>query len=477
MSNGLLAFAAGFGNGYFDQQDKKKADEERRVDRDNRQQEFDARMDEVKQAKSLRLGLADAARPATVNNDAAMLDVSGKPAVYEDAGVANSDYRQARTMGLADVQAPKQTASVNGKAYGSTGEADAAAADYNQPANRNARLSDAYMAKGKPMEAIQLQNATANQQLTNYKLDDAQIQHADKQANRMFMGEVQKNGGDTFQTAANLITQTNMAGMAGVKAEKRLSPDGKSVQIVATKPPGADGSPGGESILKTYSNDSNGHLQVQQDFMKIDPMTKIQWAHERAMEDRKQGNFETEQGRKVKADDQKFEYQKGNLDNQAALNDIREKGVDQRERFGLARLAASGGGRAQEDKSELRLTNAITAAEKGLLAAESAAEKKFGAPSDMDKAMTKNMAAYNAARNAAIDADPETKTRRERLNTLRARQDAQYSDEPTPAAKPLGLASAQPSASATPAGMTYIGKTPEGKPIYRTKDGKNVTKD
>ena len=336
MSKGLLAFAAGFGGGYLQQKRQDELDAERKEDRANRQQEFDARMDEVKQAKSLRLGLADATRPVAVNDNAAMLDVSGKPTVYEDAGVASSDYRQARTMGLADVQPPRQTAAVNGKAYGTTGEADAAAVAYNQPAAQQQRVSQAYGSAGKPMEAMQHQSGLASlkagqtsQAMNELRLNDEQTKHADDAANRLFMGDVQKNGGDVFKTLATTITNSNLPGMAGMKAENRVSADGKTSQIVMAS---QDGGP--ERILKSYSNDDKGQMQAQQDFMKVDPMRKIQWAHERSVEEQKQKNFEAEQGRKVKADDGKYEYQMGNLQNRADQNDIREKLIDMKNATG-----------------------------------------------------------------------------------------------------------------------------------------------
>lgn len=61
-------------------------DEERAAERAMRQQEFDARMDEVNQARKLRTSLADAMRPASVNDNASTLDIGAKPVVYEDHG-------------------------------------------------------------------------------------------------------------------------------------------------------------------------------------------------------------------------------------------------------------------------------------------------------------------------------------------------------------------------------------------------------
>lgn len=154
-----LAFAVGMGGGYLNAQRQNKLDADRTEDRDMRKQEFDARMGEVNEKKQTRMGLADAARPAAVNENAATLDASGKPVVYEDAGVANSDYRQARTMGLADVKPPSSTFAVNGKSYGTRPEADTAATDYNKPEAMAKRQGDVLRQAGRPGDAMAIEQA------------------------------------------------------------------------------------------------------------------------------------------------------------------------------------------------------------------------------------------------------------------------------------------------------------------------------
>jgi hypothetical protein len=157
MANPLLAFAAGFGGGYLNQTRQNKLDDERTADRDMRKQEFDVRMDEVNRTNKDRISLANAARPAVVNEGAATLDLGNGPKVYDDAGVAGSDMRQARTMGLADVQAPQQAIAVNGKQYADRATADAAVADYNKPEARTMRLSAAYSGAGRPDKALDVE--------------------------------------------------------------------------------------------------------------------------------------------------------------------------------------------------------------------------------------------------------------------------------------------------------------------------------
>jgi hypothetical protein len=125
MGNGLLAFAAGLGSGYLKAQQR---DYERTrqdvLDAQNKEL-HDANMDQLNLAKKQRLGLADAAAPAVVNEQAASLGLAdGSRTVYDmpNAGdVAGSDFRQLRradqdtgnqTLARADVRMPAVPSSV-----------------------------------------------------------------------------------------------------------------------------------------------------------------------------------------------------------------------------------------------------------------------------------------------------------------------------------------------------------------------------
>ena len=55
MGNGLAAFTAGLGSGYMGATRQAKLDAQGDEDRSMRKQEFDAKMDEVKQTKNLHL--------------------------------------------------------------------------------------------------------------------------------------------------------------------------------------------------------------------------------------------------------------------------------------------------------------------------------------------------------------------------------------------------------------------------------------
>jgi len=163
----LAAAVNGYMSGTRMMEDSKQREEDRaqrQQEIDMRKQEHDAKMAEIDDGRKLKLSLASAAKPAEVNQNAASLDMGDGPKVYEDPGVANSDYRQAR--GLASMQPaapdaapiapPAQAISVQGKAYGGLADAQVAADAYNKPEATNARLAGAYMAAGKPAEALAL---------------------------------------------------------------------------------------------------------------------------------------------------------------------------------------------------------------------------------------------------------------------------------------------------------------------------------
>jgi hypothetical protein len=97
MGNGLLAFAAGLGSGYLSGQQRQKDQLALEEERAMRKQTFQNQQDEVDRLKRDRASLADAGKLATVNPEGATLGLAdGTQTVYDNSGVANSDFRQLR---------------------------------------------------------------------------------------------------------------------------------------------------------------------------------------------------------------------------------------------------------------------------------------------------------------------------------------------------------------------------------------------
>lgn len=187
MSMGLASFVAGMGSGYMAAKSREEDRAQRQQEIDMRKQEHDARMGDIEEGKKLKLSLANAAKPAEVNQNAASLDMGDGPKVYEDQGVANSDYRQAR--GLAALQpentqpaiaAPTQAISVNGKAMGSLADAQKTADAYNADDATAKRVGLAYAQAGKPTEAFAIQDRTAKIAAEKAKATRDQAEYAAK---------------------------------------------------------------------------------------------------------------------------------------------------------------------------------------------------------------------------------------------------------------------------------------------------------
>ena len=515
---GLLALATGFGNGYLDAKRQRQMDAERQTDRANRQQEFDAQMDEVKQAKKLRLSLADAATPATVNDNAAMLDVSGKPAVYEDPGVANSDYRQARTMGLADVQAPRQTAAVNGKAYGSTGEADAAAVAYNQPEAQQQRIGQAYAKAGQPMQAMQYQAAQQGlragqtyQQNAEFQLKKVQEERA-----RQFQDEGAIDTAKMASTgnAQGVYDTFNAQGKVKLDAVPQVTQRDREIPGVGTVPTydyeGSVTGPDGQSIpFKRNSHD-----------MRMQTMP-----FEKQMEMmRKGGESESRANAALSLADSRSQ----NADTKAEMNTLREKMLD---------LKSSAGSGQPSREERLRYTSLFTDAGRRLAEAQKAKATLTGGANalmfnsalkrnptgpeaqqlqDLDETIKSHRderslyqgmlagsqtapgladarpsgagvpsesAARAAVNSGGMGADPKAIARELAASeaSLPMLKDAgsktamqAHIDDLKRQGASIGLSSATSSSPTASAGMTLVGKTPDGRMVYRTKDGKQV---
>ena len=292
MSNALLAFLGGMGSGYFGQRDK-NVELERQARLDAQATELhNARMDEINLGKKNQAALTAAGQAATVNENATTLDTGAGAKVYDMAGgadIAASDARQFNLHPLpitaaadaapdapAPVAAPRavtgSTYSVNGVGY-SPAAGIKAAADYNAPEGRAARIQAAYDATGRPMEAIQYGAAQAAGKLSTLHLSDAELAHANNLYNTAINQEIINNNGDTFAGLASAATKTAVAGLKGSTVSVQTNADGTR-NFVTTTPDG------NKTTGKTYPKGPEGDLLARQDASKVDPTTKIQWLHE-----------------------------------------------------------------------------------------------------------------------------------------------------------------------------------------------------
>lgn len=355
MGNGLLAFAAGMGTGYLNQQQRNR--EQARQDKQDAWTEKEQGRQEQAWGREdkLQRGLASATNKAEVNENGAIISLAdGTKTVYDDADVAGSDFRMLRRadeatgrqtlakepMGLGSAlntvapapvsvdgvkpagglstplsmgtsaapvsadaappaaglagfkvpMAPQRTATMNGKAYGSLTEAQAAGKVYDTPEARSERQAAAYDAAGQPEKAMQMR-------LSAMGMDEKMQAHINEKFNQGYDKNAAANGGDYIKTNADYLTKSGIPGLDGVTSEVRTSPDGKKKQIWLIRPDKT------EKMGQEYTNDAVGQELARTHALRVGTDVKTKMLHD----------F-NEQDRKVKADDNKYAFQQTMLD-------------------------------------------------------------------------------------------------------------------------------------------------------------------
>lgn len=143
----VLEFAAGFGQGYLKQRSASKEEQRIEEDRAMRKTEFDDRQAQVKQERALNVSLADASRPAMVEQ--------GAGGMLAPATMDNRDVGLPENAALPNQGLSQAAFRVGGKEYATQAQADAAEKVYNGMDATAGRVGDAYMKAGKVGEAMQ----------------------------------------------------------------------------------------------------------------------------------------------------------------------------------------------------------------------------------------------------------------------------------------------------------------------------------
>lgn len=254
MGGAAIAFLSGLGAGYLSQTEKNK-DRERQTKLD--QVTFDRADRETEtynREKKDRDALREAGTPVKVNSNAAMLGTSGQPTLYEDAGVAGSDYRQARNMAeqtgaeFTD-QAPTPAVSVAGKQYDTLASAQGAATAANTPEARTQRVMAAVSGID-PIKALDLEN----QQVTRGRETTKFTQEQSDRQWRQDLGTAMQSG---HEGLAAMVSKSQGGPMAGVNLKPVPSADGKTVTYAKVN---ADGTTTPTNL--TFSNDQSGITQA-----------------------------------------------------------------------------------------------------------------------------------------------------------------------------------------------------------------------
>lgn len=233
MSRSAIAFLAGLGTGYLNQTEKEK--ERQRQDKldqitfDN----ADRATEQFNTAKKDKANLAAAFKPATVNEQAATSDISGKPVLYENADVAQSDYRQARMLAEngtpdaapATINAPKPSFAAAGVPYTDKASAQAGADAYNKPEAQTQRVVTA-LGGIDPLKAMDLDNQQTQRGRETTKFTQEQTAHTKKLSDEgVFDGLKALRNGD----GVGMVAAFNKSGQYKIDGQPVITPSTRSV--------------------------------------------------------------------------------------------------------------------------------------------------------------------------------------------------------------------------------------------------------
>ncbi|MDZ7892316.1 MAG: hypothetical protein U5L73_11240 [Rhodoferax sp.] len=151
-----ITLAGGFVQGQKRIKDDDLARQERDQDRAMRRQVFDAQMDDVNQAKDLRISLANAATPMKVTE-------------VTDIDPNNPTAPRKTSFSLAD-----------GRTVGTKEEADKAAKEWDAPDAQSARIANVYRSKGAVDKAITLENSAVDRKRADDRYTQEQTDRAAK---------------------------------------------------------------------------------------------------------------------------------------------------------------------------------------------------------------------------------------------------------------------------------------------------------
>lgn len=261
--SGMASFLAGFGGGYL------KAD--RQAKEDERQAKLDKittdRADREKadweKKDNYEKGLAAAGAPVAAEqpNDVLM----------DDDGNATPAVPAFRTT--------------DGKRFPTMAEATAATEKANTPEAINARQAAFMQANGKPLEALQMNNAVMDSKLKKLGLSREEAKFADDEFNRKLTKDIDAHP-DWTVGAAKILTDTQVGGLNGLTVSARPSKDGKTVEFVGV------GQDGAEKVLKSFKNGPEGKAEFLQTAGRTSFENKVNFVVEKAKADQTQSNWQ-----------------------------------------------------------------------------------------------------------------------------------------------------------------------------------------
>lgn len=205
----LLSLAVGLGSGYLGEKQRMRTQE--RQDRADVQQTelHDARMDEVNQAKDLRISLANAASPMKVTE-------------VTDIDSTNPEAPRKTSFTLAD-----------GRTVSTREDADKAAKEWDAPGAQTARIANVYRSKGAVDKAMTLENSALERKRSDEKYTQEQADRAAKlQQEGVFTAVRAFRAGD----ASGLVKAFNAGGEYKLDGEPVITKEDREIPGIGKVP-------------------------------------------------------------------------------------------------------------------------------------------------------------------------------------------------------------------------------------------------
>lgn len=305
----LAAAITGGLNGYMrgmQFNDEKSRTEE---DRAMRKQEFDARMGEVNDRKNLKMSLADAARPVTVESGAGGM-IRPETMDNRDVGLAENAGQPNGGLGLSQFR-------VKDKSYETQALADTAAATQNAPDAVAQRQGLAYRQAGRPDQALDIEQKQA-------KITNDQATYARKlKEEGVFEAIRALRAGD----ASGMATVFNSSGQHKLEGIPEITRDERDV-------PGIGKIPTYTAKMRMKGPDG----QIMEKTVNSHDLSMQMMPYEKALDLQRKGSDS----------DNKFTYQAGMLD-------AKGKQIELQGELGAARVAAAGAKTNGQPSREERL--------------------------------------------------------------------------------------------------------------------------
>jgi len=291
-----VAFIAGLGTGYLNQTEKMERQRKEDEERDLRMQEGRLRLDNLKQDANDKQAIRDAGAQRSAQTGTAVTGSTGTN-FYKDpqeAAQAAEDAKAEAEM-RGDVKpvtaAPATGISIQGAKVGNqitTQPVDIA--KLNSPDERNKRILGTMWGID-PAKAMQMEAGLKQAKMADLQITEAEAKAARESYNTKLMTEMRGNG--VFNGAANILTQSESNGLAGVEFKALPSADGKMMQIHRFDQDGTS------KVVKEFTNDRAGELRAVETMLQVPAEKMVDWHRD-----------DVKQQREIDQWNKKFDFEK-----------------------------------------------------------------------------------------------------------------------------------------------------------------------